>query len=240
MSELGEILRSARLKKGIALDDVADATRIKLAYLEALEDGEYSLLPGPAYVTGFLRTYARYLGLHPEDVVEEFYAAQPVPQPSVRAATRVLANGHHRQHRARILWALSIVVLLLAAGYAIKEYNDTYAHSYAAPLNVTPANLGAPDMSLIHHAAPKIVRLALRPTAPVWVRITVDGKREFQGIMRPRTGEHVWTAHHGIYVFTFEPAHLRVIYNGRHLGLLARNPGPIVEEATPSSLRPVS
>src|SRR5881275_478435 len=87
VNELGEILRSARQKKNLSLSQVTRATRIKQSYLEALEDGEYSVLPGPAYVTGFLRNYALYLGLHPDDLIQEYYAVQAPPQPRVKAAT---------------------------------------------------------------------------------------------------------------------------------------------------------
>ncbi|MBV9278584.1 MAG: helix-turn-helix domain-containing protein, partial [Chloroflexi bacterium] len=52
MSELGDMLRSARLKRNLSLADVSRATRIKESYLAALEDGTYHLLPGPAYAVG--------------------------------------------------------------------------------------------------------------------------------------------------------------------------------------------
>jgi transcriptional regulator with XRE-family HTH domain len=239
VSELGDILLTARHKKNVGLDEVAEATRIKREYLEALEHGDYNALPGPAYVTGFLRNYARYLGLHPDDVVQEYFEAHPPPQPGVKAATRVLANGHRRQYRTRVFWGLSLLVLLLAGGYAIKQYNDAYTHSYAAPL-VTPANLGAPDSAVVHRAAPKTIQLQLRAVAPAWIRVMADGKRVYQGIMRPRSPAILWTAHHAIFVFTYEPARIQVIYDGRAMGRMARAPGLTVDEATPSAWRQIS
>src|SRR5205823_4019606 len=73
VSEVGDTLHTARQKKNVTLSEAADATRIKRSFLEALEHDDYSQLPGPAYITGFLRNYAKYLGLHPEDVVQEYY-----------------------------------------------------------------------------------------------------------------------------------------------------------------------
>jgi transcriptional regulator with XRE-family HTH domain len=95
------LLRNARQKQQISLDQASTATRIKPLFLEALEEGDYHLLPGPAYVTGFLRNYAQFLGLQPDEIVQEYYAEQPSPQPAVKAATRVLASGYERQLRAR-------------------------------------------------------------------------------------------------------------------------------------------
>lgn len=240
MSELGEILRSARQKKNVSLADVAKATRIKQPYLEALEDEDYALLPGSAYITGFLRNYASYLGLHPDDVVQEYHASAPPPEPCVKAATRVLANSHRRYARSRFLWGLGILVLMLGAGYAIKQYNDTYAHPYSAPL-LTPANLGAPAAVAVHrHTAPPLIHVQLRALAPVWVRVTVDKQQAFQGILRAREGAKQFTAHHALYVVTYDGAHVKVIYDGRRLGRMANKPGLVVDLATTAGWQRVS
>ena len=240
MSELGEFLRSARLKKEVSVERAAAATRIKPSYLEALEDGDYQLLPGPAYITGFLRNYAGYLGLHPDDVVQEYYSEAPALPPSVRAVGRILANGHQRQHRLRLLWGLAGIMLLLAAGYAVKQYNDTYAHPYSPPL-LTPANLGAPESSGVRHRAPvQTVSIQLRALAPVWIRVTADHQRVFQGILRPAAQHRSWTAHHSIYVVTYDGAHLWAAYDGKQMGRMAQRPGLIVDLATPASWQRVS
>jgi hypothetical protein len=224
LSDIGYMLREARSKKNVSILEVADALHIKPIFLQALEDEDYNALPGPAYITGFLRNYSAYLGLHPDDVVQEYYASRPVPQPSVKAATRVLANGYERHNRKRFAWAFGAVLLILAGGFAIKAYNDTYNRAYSAPLNVTPANLGAtnfvgaPARPVAHS-----VTVRLRAVAPVWVRVTADGRQMFQGILRGN-GHH-WVAKRSIYVATYDGAHLRVTYNGRPLGLMARRPG---------------
>jgi transcriptional regulator with XRE-family HTH domain len=234
MSELGDLLRSTRQKRNLSLAEVARATRIKQTYLSALEEGDYGLLPGSAYITGFLRNYASYLGLHPDDVVQEYHALAPRREPRVKAATRVLANGHQRVVRRRLIWLLSAVALLLVAAYAVKQYNDSNAHAYSAPL-LTPSNLGAVGNGGVHRAAaPRPIHLRLRAVAPVWVGVTVDGRRVFAGILRDRMGPMRWTAQQSIYVLTYDGAHLRAFYDGRRLGRLATHPGLLVDLATPT------
>ena len=71
---VADLLRRARQDFGQNLRTVADVLRIRPAYLEALESGEFSQLPGTAYAIGFLRTYADYLGLDAENMVERFKA----------------------------------------------------------------------------------------------------------------------------------------------------------------------
>lgn len=70
MSELGRRLAEARTAKGLSLADVETITRIRAKWLEALENGEYGKLPRGAVARGFLRTYAAYLGLDVQAVLE--------------------------------------------------------------------------------------------------------------------------------------------------------------------------
>jgi len=71
---VGQLLRTAREKRGKTLRDVADYLRIRMLYLEALEESRFKDLPGPAYALGFLRSYANYLGLDASKMVAHFKA----------------------------------------------------------------------------------------------------------------------------------------------------------------------
>ena len=66
---LPEVLRAARERKGVDLYRAERDTRIRVRYLAALERGDYRELPGSVYTKGFLRNYALYLGLDPEEIL---------------------------------------------------------------------------------------------------------------------------------------------------------------------------
>lgn len=70
----GADLRAARQRLGWGLSDIAISLRIRLCHLEALEEGHISLLPGNAYAVGYVRAYARALGLDAEEMVRRFKA----------------------------------------------------------------------------------------------------------------------------------------------------------------------
>lgn len=76
MEELGHILREARETKGLTMQEVQAQTRISNRYLEALENGEYDRLPTPVHVRGFLRNYARFLGLDPQPLLDRYEYSQ--------------------------------------------------------------------------------------------------------------------------------------------------------------------
>jgi len=86
-SGVGTILREARNRRKIELSEVEAATRIRLRYLGAIEDEEWDVLPGGVYTRGFIRTYASFLGLDGDRLVNDYredvepwHRANDVPQ----------------------------------------------------------------------------------------------------------------------------------------------------------------
>jgi transcriptional regulator with XRE-family HTH domain len=84
MSELGSVLIRAREARGLTLEDAERDTRISRRYLQALEAEQFEVIPAPVYARGFLRSYASYLGLDPQEVLALFprdedasYASSP-------------------------------------------------------------------------------------------------------------------------------------------------------------------
>jgi len=72
MTDIGPMLREARMHAGLDINDVEEATKIRAKYLRALENEEWGLLPGPAFTKGFLRSYADLLGLDARLLIDEY------------------------------------------------------------------------------------------------------------------------------------------------------------------------
>lgn len=115
MFEIGASLREARVKRGLSPADVHKAIRIRDRYLQALEEERWELLPGDAYVKGFLRTYADFLGLDGNLYVDEYASRfasaeeQPLaPQPMPRAE-----SGRRRIGFLRPLLAIGVIVAIV-------------------------------------------------------------------------------------------------------------------------------
>lgn len=75
MASIGMTLRSARIQRGLSIEQVAQDTRISARFLEALEDEAFQELPAPVYVRGFLRSYGNYLRLDPLPLLEQLPAS---------------------------------------------------------------------------------------------------------------------------------------------------------------------
>lgn len=72
MIRAGQRLHEARLKKGLTLDEVSRATKIKTTFLSAIEKGEYQKIPEKTYAQGFVRNYAEFLGLPQNEILALF------------------------------------------------------------------------------------------------------------------------------------------------------------------------
>ncbi|HWW88020.1 MAG TPA: helix-turn-helix transcriptional regulator [Vicinamibacterales bacterium] len=74
---IGATLRAARERRGVSLREIADATKISISVLEALERNDVSRLPGGIFGRAFVRSYATEVGLDPETTIQEFMAQFP-------------------------------------------------------------------------------------------------------------------------------------------------------------------
>ncbi|PFG13007.1 helix-turn-helix domain-containing protein [Bacillus sp. es.036] len=77
MTELGQRLKDARNDKGLSLEEIQSITKIQKRYLHAIEEGNYELLPGNFYTRAFIKNYAEAVGLHGDELLEEYASEIP-------------------------------------------------------------------------------------------------------------------------------------------------------------------
>jgi len=120
-SNFGAKLKGLREARGVSLRQVADATRISLSVLEALERNDISRLPGGIYGRGFVRSYAIEVGLNPEGTVREFLVQFPAFEMqgvgSLQTSEQRSTSGAARQKRLFLvgvaLLAIGVIVLFV-------------------------------------------------------------------------------------------------------------------------------
>lgn len=137
----GDVLRRERIRRRLTLAQVAQATRVRERYLEAIENESIHELPAPVYTVGFIQIYARYLSLDPAPLVRAYQqrlgmapVAQVQPEISGRSYTP-------RRHRSLLAPAISAAFLITLAGYLYQQV-ATYvsgASSSASPPSTTIA-----------------------------------------------------------------------------------------------------
>ena len=116
LENFGESLKKSRQEKGLTPKDVAEATRIPAHIIEDLESGNESRMPAPVYVKGFIRAYARELGLDEEQLLQEYGDSRVLEGEPLSLAVSI-GTEKPSSHLAVLVLALVFAVLLLAGGY---------------------------------------------------------------------------------------------------------------------------
>jgi cytoskeleton protein RodZ len=143
----GERLRREREMRGVSLDDIAAATKIGTRLLRALEDEQFELLPGGIFNKGFVRAYAKYLGLNEDEAVADYLqaAGENTPDPRVIAeqnSSRIdRSGGSSSDSRAAGFPIIPVLILLLviAAGAGGWQIYQERQRDRQAKLDATKA-----------------------------------------------------------------------------------------------------
>jgi cytoskeleton protein RodZ len=122
---VGEILRRTRLHYNQTLPDIERALRIRASQLEALETGNYALLPGRVYVIGFIRSYSEYLGLDGDKMVG-LYKTQAGGRDTPSAAVNypVMASDTKMPQFWQIGLSIAAVGAILIGWLALQKDED--------------------------------------------------------------------------------------------------------------------
>jgi cytoskeleton protein RodZ len=169
--EIGNTLREARTRQGIALSEVEEATKIRARFLRAMEEEQWDVLPGGAYARGFLATYARYLGLDEAELVAEYgrgaRGAEAGPIPDEMLPKPGMTKAHAiRPGRviatAVVLVAIALLIVGLPGGDGDEGGRGTGQAVSAEAEDATTATTTTT-------AEPARIPVELRATGSVWV-----------------------------------------------------------------------
>jgi cytoskeleton protein RodZ len=170
-SPVGEYLKSVRQSRGVDLDEASKVTKISKNNLIAMEEGAFDRLPSPAYIKGFLKLYATYLSLPPDEIVQMYERAQPQPEarpepeakverPKVPLMNRSRMGGPGRWMIPALLLALVIVAAIFFSDGEEKRAPQAPPQQPAQPVPAAapaaaPAAVMPPRSSAATAAAPQ-------------------------------------------------------------------------------------
>jgi cytoskeletal protein RodZ len=110
IDDIGTILKSSRLKQKKSLEEISSELCIRKIYLTALEEGDNETLPPIPYGVGYVRTYARYLGLNPERAVKLYKSASIIEEQKVEPE-EVIPEVNKGGNRHLIVGLIAIIML---------------------------------------------------------------------------------------------------------------------------------
>lgn len=242
---IGESLRRARTERGLALDDASEAIKIRIRYLRALEAEDWGALPAPAYAFGFLRTYASYLGLDADALVEELRRAigdAGDAAPIEDRPTPVGAAGPGAFPSRGLLAVVGAAVVVLAVLFVLGQNGGSSDEKRASTQGAHQPKRHEGHQQ--HHAPkpppePTEASIEIRPTGTVWVcLVDLSGKRLVDGQILA-AGDVRGPFRAGGFELGLGNSEAQVTANGKPLGVPS-SPNPLAFHVGPTEAKSVA
>ncbi len=224
MSGFGERLRVTRESLGITLEEVEDETKIRKLYIEALENENLSILPPQVYAIGFVKRYAKMLGLDGELLSKEFKQIaypetmeEPVADKSVKVRQEIRLP--HLPYRNIALAAL----FLLLAIWAGNLFADYLGEKIKTDPPVPPVQTGDKNPPVAEQPSPSTDQMKMlikvKPGMKCWIRVLTDGQNKTETTL-VEGQEKTFTAHDSITVRLGNAGAVDIIINNKPVAAL--------------------
>ena len=183
-------LRHARERLGLSLSDIADRTKIRTTILGAIENNEIDHLPPPIFTRGFVRAYAREVGLDPQAFSEPPSMSQPLAAAAGPIRTVAFEDRSERYNMSERDTSSLVTAGLIVVVGLLFLFSDPWKAT--SPPNDDTAGPTATDGTAVHGAVatsgaarPAVpsgprspnMRIDLAPQGPCWIEATADGER---------------------------------------------------------------
>ncbi|MBD2740488.1 RodZ domain-containing protein [Coleofasciculus sp. FACHB-1120] len=223
LKELGSRLRQVREEQSMSLEEVGDRTRIQVRLLKAIEEGRREILPEPVYIQGFIKRYADALGLDGVEYSDTFPSG-PIFQ-LIKPTWRYLPSPQLRPIHLYLMYVFLVIGAVNGLSYVVNRpalevgKGETNQRSPSQPSNKadtdSPEKLGpfTPAVFSSNTNQPgKPVRVGVTVKTPSWVRVVVDGKTQFEGLL-PQGTQRTWVAQETLIVKAGNAGGILVAFN---------------------------
>lgn len=124
METVGQYLRRSRESRRMSVEEIARSTRVPMASVERIESDQFDELPGEVFVRGFLKSYARSLGLESDDVLARYTASRRVAWVTPLPISSPTKPARGRRVGVAIAFVLLLILFTLALSIVLKPRGD--------------------------------------------------------------------------------------------------------------------
>jgi cytoskeletal protein RodZ len=233
VESFGARLKREREQRKITLDDISLATKIGTRFLAALEEEHFDQLPGGIFNKGFVRAYARHLGIDENQAIADFVAASaptlpesPAEDTPVLAAMAVRVPESKKMSRGNdgIPWGIVAIVLLITAfGFALWGFHSREKPApgitVRQPVRSEQTQPASPESAGADAGAFTVL---IKAREDSWLSITADGQPVMQDTLTSAAEKSV-QAHNQIVIKTGNVGALDISFNGKKLAPQGRD-----------------
>jgi cytoskeleton protein RodZ len=235
---LGQALRETRERAGLSIEDVGAGTRVRNAVIAGIESEDFRLCGGDVYARGHIRSIARFLGVSPEPLVQDFdlnFAEEPITASRAFEAERIEVRERRGMNWSFVM-AVVMVGVITAAVLSIVNRGDE--GDIAEPLPSPTATVAVPTDDETQDATTPTpqgtgveadasgVVLQMSFTGASWIRVSNGDRVVFEGTERAGSSRTFRDAE-SLSVVLGNAGAVRLVVNGEDLGI-AGGPGQVV------------
>ena len=182
MFEIGNTLREARVRRNLTLQQVEEDTKIRVKYVQAMENEDFDVMPGATYVKGFLRTYSTYLGLDPDIILDEYRSrvgpARENHEPF--GGSSVIGKPHSHRGRNTLVFVAILCLLVLGVIWVLGRgsgQNTPQTHPSALGIGGSPTPKASPSTTPSQTATAQLKNVLKINAAfgDCWMQVRKDG-----------------------------------------------------------------
>ena len=176
----GSWLRRQREVREIGLREIAEASKISIRYLEAFEQDRFDVLPAPVFAKGFLREYAKFVGLDSDEVINYYLAASGREESEEDLEREVApAKSAGKSYALYLVLGVAAVFLMVGSLSWFLRHRDTSEERppMAAPVVALPEETPETVSEAVAEPTPLPLIVTLDFTQSCWVEAFVDGER---------------------------------------------------------------
>ncbi len=240
VGKLGDTLRESRIARGLTIDQAEQATKIRGRLIRALEDGDYTRLPNPGYVRGYISSYARLLELDSMPLLNLYKAEtgagrfHEISLPATDEAVSRRGQQHALPARGAFIVALVIAVLSLSVWATTRIWRGPEA-PLPEPSSLVSTSVTSESASAIAKPVeqpplkmqPFTLKVEVSQDGASWLKITVDGKKAYEGTLTGGQSK-TYEVSTGATVLVGKPSAVSIKRDGTEVKILASGSTPSV------------
>ncbi|OQX52535.1 MAG: hypothetical protein B5M54_08675 [Candidatus Aminicenantes bacterium 4484_214] len=198
MSSLGQDLKKEREVRGISLQEIAEATKISLRYLQALEEDQFELLPGKFLTRAIIRSYAQQIGLDPEKILQRYQQytgeTQLARESTIAQKNEIIVQKFKSKKiigPVLVIFLILFLVLIITWSLLRSPQPTSQETLILTPLPSSRENITQAYFQLaLSLPASFPLKLHLKFNQKTWLQVYADGILKINGLLYP--GEEVY------------------------------------------------
>ncbi|MFW6123872.1 MAG: helix-turn-helix domain-containing protein [Acidobacteriota bacterium] len=189
MDSVGQELKRERELRGISLKEIADTTKISIRYLRALEEDKFDMLPGKFFIKSIIKTYAGYIGLDEEKILDHFHHTLQLKTKEKEEQLKEEPPPTEVPRKFKLLLRTACYFVIFITALLIIIFLTKSRKSFSILEVTLPTELLSSQelpLSTINTIIPtKRMFLEMSFHQKTWIEIISDGKLHFSGLKHP-------------------------------------------------------